>query len=298
MAANDTDGYLSFAVKVEGEAYADQTSVLSIATYNEVYRIPYAIITISDGDPSLQDFELSKAATLNPGAALTIEMGYKGVNVEVFTGIITKHSVKINAGSSVVIIEAKNKAVKMTVGGNNALYEEKTDGAIITELFTNSGLAALVATTDPFITPVSLMQFESTDWDFAMTRAEANGKIVAFDGTSFQVEDPAIVGEADKTYAFGKDIFEFEATADAETQLKGVTSYSWDMATHALVTSVAAASGFTQLENSGVTKATLEAVTSPTKIEQFHSGQVPTAELAAWGKARLTKANLGKYEAE
>ena len=62
----------------------------------------------------------------------------------------------------------------------------------------------------------SSLQFDVSNWDFFMLRAQANSKVVLIDGDSVLVSDLKLSGSPVKTYNYGQDILEYESEADAE----------------------------------------------------------------------------------
>ena len=71
-------------------------------------------------------------------------------------------------------MECRHRAVKLTVGRRNAYFFDQTDSDIITALLQNAGIA------DPDVETTSvshhhMVQYNATDWDFLLLRAEANG---------------------------------------------------------------------------------------------------------------------------
>ncbi|MDB4533902.1 type VI secretion system tip protein VgrG [Vicingaceae bacterium] len=296
MAKVNKGGYISYKIKIGGKEYVSSGPIISIQTFCEINRIPTATLILVDGDPSTQTFELSSDTNLDPGKEIEIELGYKGTNKPLFKGIIVRHSIKSSGALGIYLkIECKHSALKMTLGRKVRYFEEKDDKAIITELFKDNKLTG-VTYKGEFIKNASFLQFDITDWDFMMTRCEANSKLVLFDVDKVIVDDAKISGEPVQTYFFGKDIIEFESEVDTEHQLQKVESYSWDSNTQKVISSVAKPSDFKQLENKGVKQADLKALVSPTSYELFHGGEMVKAELDGWGKAKFTKSSLSKIK--
>ena len=114
---------------------------------------------------------------------MTIALGYAGVNVNVFKGIIVKHSVKLTGQNTYTYIECKDPIVKMTIGKKNKVFgtgaAALTDNANFTSIFTDAGFSSrLEMKKTPYISQNSITQFYSTDWDFVLNRVEVNGKMI------------------------------------------------------------------------------------------------------------------------
>ena len=72
---------------------------------------------------------------------------------------------------------AATRRCRMTSGLKSRYFTDTTDGDILDELIGEYGLGRDVATTKPSLKEV--VQYDSTDWDFLVCRAEANGHVVA-----------------------------------------------------------------------------------------------------------------------
>ena len=66
---------VTFKIMVEGNELPAKYGVLSIVVEKEVNRIPYAKITLIDGNAPKQDFELSSEDLLIPGKKLRSQQG-------------------------------------------------------------------------------------------------------------------------------------------------------------------------------------------------------------------------------
>ena len=68
----------------------------------------------------------------------------------------------------------------MTCARRSAVFEKKTDDAIVRQIVTDAGLAVgtLAATTPEH---PEMVQYRATDWDFILSRADAQGQLVLVD---------------------------------------------------------------------------------------------------------------------
>jgi len=306
MADIDKSGRVSYIVQIGQKKFepGSTNTCYAISVVYKANKIPHATVTFLDGNAAKGDFELSSSADINPGAEVTISMGYKGTNEEVFRGIIVKHSVRLSGSNSYTSIECKDPAIKMTIGKNNRVFGDGSaaagDDVHIKKIFTDNGLSARVTTTGDFIQQTTSSQYYSSDWDFVLNRTEINGKILmikkpASAAGKIVIENPSASGEAKRKLTFGKDLFDFESEANALTQITSVESSSWGGDTQAVIKSTkATASTFTQLENAGIKFSELNAISSPATLSLFHAGEVEKAELDGWSKAVMEKSAHGK----
>lgn len=107
---------VTVTVAINGEEVSNRFQLLSLTVHKEVNRISMAKLVFSDGDPATRDFQLSNLPNLLPGNVVEISAGYHSEEALIFKGIVVKHQIKIKGTSSMLIVECKDEAVKMTVG--------------------------------------------------------------------------------------------------------------------------------------------------------------------------------------
>ncbi len=293
MAENN---YISYSIKIGSKTYTSQGPFVSILTHTEINKIPFASIALTDGDPSKQDFELSSGNVFNPGEKISIELGFNGKNSEVFSGIIIRHRIKSrNAESSLLLIECKHATLKMCGGRKTTYFEGKDDKAILEALYDECSVGGSLSCEGEFLKSDSSMQFDVSNWDFFMLRAQANSKVVLFDGDNVFVSDLKLSGSPTKTYNYGQDILEYESEADAENLFSKVEGYSWDSDKQEVVKISGAPSSFKQLENDGVKISDLEGVLS-VQNSLIHGGEISKEELTSWGNSKADIASLSKIK--
>ena len=113
-------------IKSAGAEIPKTYNVLSVIVNKEVNRIPSATIVITDGDPAAQSFEISNKADFEPGKEIEIKLGYRNSEETVFKGIVVKHSIKTRKKNSLLIIECRDKAAKMTAVSGESTFVETT----------------------------------------------------------------------------------------------------------------------------------------------------------------------------
>ena len=303
----ETKGRVTYVVTIGSKKFEPgaTNTCYAISTIYKANKIPYAIVIFLDGNPAKGDFALSSSADIEPGAEISISMGYKGKNEKIFKGIIIKHSIKLSGNNSYTTIECKDPVVKMTIGKNSRVFGDGSaaagDDDHIKKIFTDNGLSSRVAVTGTFIKQTTSSQYYSTDWDYVLNRAEINGKIVLVkkpgdaDG-KITIENPS-VGSPKSTFVFGQDLFDFESEANALTQIAEVESSTWDGDTQAVIKSAKASTAtFKQLETTGIKASELSAITSPATLSLFHTGEVEKAELEGWSKAVMEKSAHSKVK--
>jgi Rhs element Vgr protein len=274
-------------VLINGTELSNEIRVSQITVNKSFNKVAFAKLIFIDGSAPDRDFTLSNDGQFNPGAEIEIQLGYYGDVETIFKGIIVKHGIKISQnGPSVLLIEAKDKAIKLTGARKSAYYINKTDSDIITSLAGES--AADVESTS--YSHKQLVQFDATDWDFILTRAEANSMLVLTDDGNLIVKKPA-TGTAVLTATYGANIYEFEGEMDARRQVQSITSHSWDYTQQAPEDSSAGTSDFS--ENGNLSSDELGAVLG-TEINLIHTGHLTSDQLQSWADAYALRNKLSK----
>ena len=264
--------------------------VLSVVVDHELNRIPSAIIHLHDGEASTGKFEASNSNLFIPGKKIEIQLGYRSQHNRVFKGIIIKHSIKIRRNASQLIVECRDESVKMTSGIKSKYFADKKDSDIMEELISPYGLSKDVETTLPDLKEV--VQYESTDWDFMLCRAEANGLVVMVEDGKVKIAKPATGVEPVVSVVFGTSLLELDAEIDARIQSKGIKASSWNASDQAMLESEASEPATTN--NGNLSTSTLSSVIGGDALEIQHGGKLSEPELKAWANGRLLKERLSK----
>jgi Rhs element Vgr protein len=288
-------GLVTFTVKVGGTAVPDTVQIHAVHVEKRVNKISVAKITILDGEADEGDFAVSSSTTFVPGGEVTIEAGYDSTNVLIFKGIITAQTIRVdNLIGSALEVECRDKAIKMIVGRKNLTFSKQKDSDIISTIIgTYSGLSATVtATTTQWPEQV---QYYVTDWDFILSRAEANGMIVTVSDGAVSVIAPNANTSPVLKITYGIDLLEFNAQLNAVTQLGSVKASSWDFTTQA----VATASSTNSLAGPGnLASKTLSSVIGLSDYQVQTTAPLQTADLTEWTKAQLVKSDYSKIIGE
>lgn len=285
-----TPDVCTFSLLVEGKEISGEFHVLSIAVTRELNRIPTATIQLKDGEAAKATFPASNTDHFIPGKKIEIQLGYRSQNDNVFKGIIVKHSIKIRKNESVLILECRDQAVKMTGACNSRYYIDKKDSDIMEEVIGLHKLQKSVEATLPKLKEV--VQYEATDWDFLLCRAEANGQVVIVEDNKITITQPATGQEPVVTVRYGATILELDAEIDARLQSKSIKASSWDASDQRMINAEAKEPSTTR---SGNLKAADLAAVIGDDIQQLrHGGKLGQVELQAWADARLQKERLAK----
>lgn len=281
---------ITFKILIEGEELSKLYEVKSITVSKETNKIPTAQIVLIDGDPSARDFKLSNEELLIPGKQIEITAGYHSDEETIFKGIVIKHNLRIRANTSQLIIECKDEAVKMTVGRKSKYYYESSDSDIFEEIIGAYGLSGDIESTN--YTHPELVQYNASDWDFLVSRAQANGKLCFVDDGTITIAKPDVGQSEVETVTFGGSLLDFDAEIDARHQVQKVAAYGWNHADQELV-EVEGQDPSISL-NGNLSVSDLNEVIGLENLELRHGGAVTDTELQDWADAKWLFQQLAK----
>lgn len=275
-----------------GVAMPDSYELLSVDISTEYNRVPSAELMLLDGDLASQAFPVSDSAFFEPGKEISINLRYEGLaagDTCVFKGIVLKQSLRLDGAGCTLAVELSDAAIKMTSVRKSTVFADKVDSDIISELLSASGLTAgRIAATQ--VQHQRLVQYQATDWDFMLMRADQNGLLVSAVGGVVSAQAPAIAA-AKLTVELGLDeLYDFELEVDARHQLGAVQSASWDAKQQALTPPQSAKS--VALQQGNLAPATLAGVVGASSQLLVAGTALQAGEAQAWADATLLRSRL------
>ncbi len=278
------------SVLINGSPIPDTYQVHLIKVEQTINRISTATITLLDGSPSTENFAISASATFVPGNEVTIKAGYNSNNQIIFSGIVTKQSLKVeNATGPLLEIECKDKAIKMTVGRKSSASSKTKDSDLISTLINAAGLESSVSATSTELP--ELVQYYVTDWDFMLARAEINSMVVSTLNGKVSVFNPTENTTSVLTLSYGGNLYSFSAELNSITQLAQVKASAWDYQTQALITAQAS----NNLAGPGnLSSKKLAEVIGLADYELQTTVAESNDALTTWAKAQMLKSELAK----
>jgi Rhs element Vgr protein len=290
---NSTSETPTFKLLSEGKDITYIYDLISLTVDRVVNRIPTARLVLRDGSAAEEGFAASQGEDLIPGKQLEIAVGYDGKDIQIFKGSIVKQSIKVGAdGNSILKIECKDNAVKMTIGCHSRYFIKSTDSDAIETIIGTYGLAKDIAKTN--IKHPEIIQYYATDWDFILSRAEMNGQIVLIEDGKLKIKAPTTSGDPLITLTYGANLLEFEAEMDARFQYQAVKAQAWSYAKQSLIE----AEGKEPKVNAqgNLSGKQLAKVINLSTWELSHGGLVEEQELKAWADAQMLKSRLAKIQ--
>ncbi|MBT2561609.1 type VI secretion system tip protein VgrG [Pedobacter sp. ISL-68] len=288
MPANS--GVQSFSITVNGQVLPDAVGILEIVVTNLVNAIPKAKVVVMDGSAAAQNFDLSNGTNFIPGAEISIAAGYNGENEVIFSGLIISQTIRANEDGSQMEIECRDKAVKLTAGRKNKIWEDTSDSDAITDLVGQNGITADIDGLD--LQHKQLVQFNCSNWDFIVTRAELNSALVVTEAGKLIIGMPNASQESTATYTYGSEIYDFEAQMDARTQYPQVLTKNWNYTNQEVKEGASAAKTLPQQGN--ISGDDLAEVLGWEDNSLYHSGNVAEQESTEWATAQLFRSRLNR----
>jgi Rhs element Vgr protein len=281
---------ITYKILIEDEQLPTTYGVMSIVVSKEVNRIPMAQVVLVDGDASKNDFPLSNEELLIPGKKIEIRAGYHSDEETIFKGMIVKHSIKVRAGASNLIIECKDDAVKMTIGRKSKYFYDSKDSDAFEEIIGTYSLEMDVEATS--YSHKELIQYNASDWDFIVSRAQANGKLCFVNDGKVIIKKPNVSQEELETVVYGMSMLDFDAEIDARSQVKKATSFTWNPSDQELVETEGADPGVSL--NGNLSSADLADVVGLENWELRHGGRVNDSLMQGWADATMLFQQLSK----
>lgn len=265
--------------------------IISVLVNKEVNRIASATIIMIDGDPATQTFDISNKPDFEPGKEIEIKLGYQSSEETIFKGIVVKHSIKTRKKSSLLIIDCKDKAAKMTAKYKSNYFKEMKDSEVMEQLIDTYRLDKEVDVTT--VKHKQLLQYNCSDWDFIMCRADVNGMLCFCNDGKLSIKKPNFSGAIALTIQYGATVYELDATIDARLQYKAVKGNMWNYTDQELLADQEAEEP--QLPAAGnLDASTLADVLGADGLNLFHSGKIEAPELQQWINAKMMRHRLAK----
>ncbi|WP_339901452.1 type VI secretion system tip protein VgrG [uncultured Cyclobacterium sp.] len=286
----NTGSIVSLTVMVSQNELPDTIQVMNVSTHRELNRIPMAKIVVLDGDPAKSDFPISNESTLLPGNEIEVLAGYDGEVVTIFKGIIINHKIKIRSQGAILEIDCKDQVFKMAKNRKSGYFYDSKDSDLMEELITRNGLEAAVESTN-YAHP-EMIQYQCTDWDFLVARAQANGMVVNVENGKVQVAKPDPGQSSVRSVQFGDNIMEFDAEMDGRNQVPGVSSFGWNPTDHEMIKIEATNPAFNL--NGNLSPDELSDLMGLDPVDLKNGGKIADALLQDWADSKWMFQQLAK----
>lgn len=282
------DRILTWTIRCGGEPLDGFYGLVSARIRLELNRIGKATLCFNAGDMDKQTFDESDSDSFKPGTDIRIDAGDLNDQKTLFEGIIMQTSIRIGKGHrSMMVVECRDHAWPATQGRKNRIFEKKKDSEMIKEVLKDYGS---VSVDDTGYQHPEMVQYYCTDWDFALSRADACGMFILTTGSDIKVFKPKVGEPAVLTVTYGSDLISLDCGLSAGDQFSGYDAVSWNPSEQAQVKQSASAPTLNR-------QGDLEPKSMAAADNMLLQTDAPTdsAVLKAWADSLALKAGLARY---
>lgn len=283
-------GVPTITIASDGTRLDPLVQVISVEVRRELNRIPEAHVSLLDGSVAQRKFAQSDTAFFEPGKSLTIAVrDDDDADATLFEGLVVRHAVESRPGTSTLRVELKDAAYRLTRQRRTQVFRNQADDEAIRKLIGDAGLkVGELATTRA--KHDELIQYAASDWDFIVSRADAQGLVVDVDRGTVSVQPMIGSDQARATLEHGLSDVELELELDAGDQWAAMTSQAWDVQKLEITAPSEAA-------KPALTVGNLDAAAIAKKLggdtcALVHPALVPEGELKDWAASRLSRSRL------
>lgn len=282
------DRVLAWTVYAGGSPLDGSFELVSARIRLELNRIGKATLCFNAGDMDAQTFDESDSDSFKPGNTIRIDAGALNDQATLFEGIILQTGIRIGGNRrSMMVVECRDIAWPATQGRHNRIFEQKKDSEMISEALSSYGSVSVDSTDCQH---PEMVQYYCTDWDFALSRADACGLFILTTGSDIKVFKPEVGASPVLTVTCGNDLISFDCGLSAGDQFSGYEAVSWSPAEQAQVRTSASAPSLNA-------QGDLAAGDLSSDGSMLLQTDAPTdsAVLKAWADSLALKAGLARY---
>lgn len=281
---------VSFKLLIEGSELSATHQVRGVLIEREINRIPYARITIEDHQPAADEPRPADDEAFIPGKTLEIRAGYHGEETALFTGVLLSQRLKVRpAGGPRIVLEAQHDLFATTLEPRSRFFAELTDSDVIDQIASEYGLRTDLAETS--VEHPQMLQHGVSDWDFIISRLDANGQVAAVRDGAFTTFEPSLDADPALTLTYGASILELDAELEAREEFASALAVSWSPDDQEIVEVEGTDPELPQ--QGDVEPGELSEVGGQSRMLR-QLGQAREDELEAWANADLLRDRLAK----
>jgi len=287
-------------VVCRGEQLNPRAELLEIEIRRELNRIPEARLVLRDWVPGPGELPLSDSGVLDPGAPVSIALRYagaagdRGQDKTLFKGLVVRHRLEARADGTVLRIDLKDAAFRLTRERKSAVFRNRRDDQVIGDLIRQAGVAVGRLATGCQVHR-ELVQYYASDWDFIVSRADVQALVVDchLGQVSLSPIYLSVPPRRQLRLGMDQDLRELELEIDGAGQWAGIGALGWDLPQTQIrgpeqASDPAVAVGDLDADKIAAIARTLGGET----YTLFHPVPMEQAELKAWADARLLRSRL------
>ena len=266
--------------------------LVSVEVVHELNRIPTAQLIFADGEIPKSEFPALDSDALQPGAAIEIKVRVDDKVTPLFKGLVARVRLDYANNGPRVAVECKDKAFRLTKPRRSTIFPESTDADAFATILGRAKLAA--GDLGGGEKQLTLVQYDASDWDFIVSRAESSGRGVVVKDGKLSVLPLAVSGSAALAVELGIDeVGDFELELDAESQHPDVTAIGWDLPQRKVTDAAAAKKVEPAQGNVDPAKVGRDLGLADAVLR--HLVPISGGELKAWASARLAQDRLAMF---
>jgi uncharacterized protein involved in type VI secretion and phage assembly len=284
-------GFTVPTILVGGQPLASTFAPAVIDVTRGVNRIPAALISIQAQKAVADAAAFMAGGPFKPADEVEIKFRQgDDADVSVFKGVVTALVIRTRDGLPVLEAIVKDKAVRLAGARNTRIWTDMADSDVIQSLVTDASLQMGDAPSTA-IEHKTLVQNDSTDWDFILTRADAQGLAVVVKDGAVSLKTLAIEGSAARSFSLGLDsITDIHFEFDAATQTSAISGLAWDP--EALAPASPADASVLPLPQGDVGSAPAGDGLGIGPTQLIHMAPLAAGEAKAWANSRMARARL------
>lgn len=285
---------VTYEIRSNGTVLSQELRYRQIKVVHEVNRIGYAEIQVYCGNMPKSDVPESAAPYFMIGSKIDILLGFQSCNKFVFSGVVTSQRIRMlndMSGPMLLVVTCKSHAIKATIQRRNRVFLKMSDSEIISEVLRTNDLS--VKTDNTQVKHEQMVQYYCTDWDFALSRADACGLLLKTNGNKVEAVAPDFSKKEVLTVKYGHDIFSFDAELVAENQVLSAQCVGWSPKEQKLLVSDVKSS---KVNNQGnVTPSQLSGYMGSQNLCLQSDACDDNTVLKEWGASQLMRSELARY---
>lgn len=222
------DRVLAWSVSCDGSKLNSSYELTYACIRLELNRIGKATFKFNAGDMPGQSFDEADSDCFKPGSTIRFDAGDVNSLQPLFDGVIVDVGICIGKGfRSQMVVECRDNAYPATQGRKNRIFEKKKDCEIIKEVLSPYGSVEVDNTAYQH---AGMVQYYCTDWDFALSRADACGLFISTCGKEISVCKPDVGASPVLTVTYGTDLISFDGALSGSNLFTEYEGFSWNPA--------------------------------------------------------------------
>lgn len=218
-------------ITIEGKPLKPEFVIQNIDVEQEMNRIPRAQFTLEEHYKLDQGFSIGKEKSLAPGGKVEIKLRTEGdpdSEKVVFIGAITAKELHVNADRAQLTLCLRDAALQTTVVRKNAHFQKMSDSAILKKILGEYGDLAQEKIDETKPKYESMVQYYCSDWDFILSRADANGLLVLVSNGKISILKPKLKGTGRKIRYGVNELCSINLKVDLQYGFDKIKAVSWD----------------------------------------------------------------------